>query len=89
MTGEAFKWVGGVKKNAQPDDFHFAKMFWDLAAKLIADQKVIAHPVKKSFGGLEGVPEGLAQLKRGKASGFKWVFEIGKQPQAFEERGIY
>jgi threonine dehydrogenase-like Zn-dependent dehydrogenase len=57
-------------------DFDFAKRFWNLATKLIAEGKIIPHPVKKSKGGLDELANGIAQLKKESASAFKWVFNI-------------
>lgn len=61
---------------AQPENFEFAKKFWDLATKLIASQQLTVHPVKTGSGGLEGVLDGLDQLKEGKVSGVKLVYRI-------------
>jgi hypothetical protein len=61
---------------AKPQDFEFAKSFWDLATKLIASQQLTVHPVKVGSGGLNGVLDGLNQLKEGKVSGVKLVYRI-------------
>jgi hypothetical protein len=68
--------VGGTEIHARPADFDFAKQFWNLATKLIAQGEIIPHPVKKSKGGLDGLAGGIAQLKKDSASAFKWVFNI-------------
>jgi len=64
---------------AKPQDFEFAKTFWDLATKLIASQQLTVHPAKVGSGGLEGVLDGLNQLKEGKVSGVKLVYKIAGQ----------
>ena len=61
---------------AKPEDFHFAKEFWNLATKLLASQRFIVHPVKSGSGGLTGVLDGLKELKEGKVSGVKLVYRI-------------
>lgn len=78
LTGEAFKWAGGMDMPAKPEDFEFAKMFWDLATKLITSQQITVHPTKVGTGGLEGVLDGLEQLKEGKVSGVKLVYRIAE-----------
>lgn len=61
---------------AKPQDFEFAKTFWELATKLIASQQLTVHPAKIGSGGFEGVLDGLNQLKEGKVSGVKLVYRI-------------
>jgi hypothetical protein len=61
---------------AKPQDFEFAKTFWELATKLLASQQLTVHPVKTGKGGLEGVLDGMYQLKEGKVSGVKLVYRV-------------
>jgi hypothetical protein len=61
---------------AKPQDFEFAKTFWELATKLLASQQLTVHPVKTGKGGLEGVLDGMNQLKEGKVSGVKLVYRV-------------
>lgn len=63
---------------AKPEDFEFGKTFWDLATKLITSQQITVHPVKVGKGGLEGVLDGLEQLKAGNVSGVKLVYKISE-----------
>lgn len=63
-----------------PQDFEFGKMFWDLSTKLIAEGKVNVHPPKVGKKGLEGVFEGLKELKEGKVSGVKLVYHVDETP---------
>jgi hypothetical protein len=51
---------------ANSEDFEFAKKFWELATGLLADKKLKVHPVKLGSGGLDGVLDGMQQLKDGK-----------------------
>jgi hypothetical protein len=61
---------------AKPQDFQFAKTFWELATKLLASQRLTVHPVEVGSGGLEGVLDGMNQLKEGKVSGVKLVYRV-------------
>jgi hypothetical protein len=61
---------------AKPQDFEFAKTFWELATKLLTSQQLTVHPAKVGSGGLEGVLDGMNQLKEGKVSGVKLVYRI-------------
>jgi hypothetical protein len=61
---------------AKPQDFEFAKTFWELATKLLASQQLTVHPTQVGSGGLEGVLDGLDQLKEGKVSGVKLVYRV-------------
>jgi NADPH:quinone reductase-like Zn-dependent oxidoreductase len=76
ITGEAFKFFGGMDVPAKPQDFEFGKTFWELATKLLASQQLTVHPTKVGSGGLEGVLKGLDELREGKVSGVKLVYKI-------------
>ena len=80
LTGEAFKWAGGMDVPAKPQDFEFAKTFWDLATKLVTSQQITVHPANVGKDGLVGVLDGLNQLKEGKVSGVKLVYKVGETP---------
>jgi len=60
---------------AKPEDFEFAKKQWDLTEKLLAEGKLNLVPTVKQ-GGLEGVFEGLEDLRSGKVSAQKLVYKI-------------
>ena len=76
ITGEAFKFFGGMDIPAKPQDFEFGKTFWELATKLLASQQLTVHPTKVGEGGLQGVLKGLDELREGKVSGVKLVYKI-------------
>ena len=61
---------------AQPENFEFAKTFWDLATKLVASQLLNVLAVYLGSVGLEGVLKGLDELKEGKVSGLMLVYRI-------------
>merc|ERR1712029_1151278 len=66
MIGEGFKFG--------PMDF--GEKFWDISGKLITSKQISVHPPKVGKGGLEGVFNGLQQLREGKVSGVKLVYRV-------------
>ena len=60
---------------AKPEDFEFAKKQWSLTEKLLAEGKLKLMPTVRQ-GGLEGVFEGLDDLRHGKVSAHKLVYKI-------------
>ncbi len=70
----------GTKTPAKRDDYEFAKKFWALSDKLVADGKIKPHPVKVGEKGLEGVLEGLQQMREGEYSGVKLVYRTADTP---------
>lgn len=61
---------------ASKDDFEFGKQWFNLTEKLVAEGKVVAHPAKAGNSGLEGVLQGLDDIKNGKVSGQKLVYNL-------------
>lgn len=61
-------------KEGSTEDFEFAKMFRGITERLLAEGKIRPHTAKVRKGGLEGVLEGLEELKSGKVSGYKLVW---------------
>ena len=55
--------------------------FWDLSTKLIASSQIAVHPPRVGKGGLQGIFDGLEQLKGGKVSGVKLVYRIDDTPK--------
>ncbi|KAI0386929.1 putative zinc-binding oxidoreductase ToxD [Hypomontagnella monticulosa] len=74
-TGEAFPKFG-ADWPAMPDHFEFASKFWQVSGELLAQGKIKPHPADVREGGLQGVFEGLKELKEGKVSGKKLVYKI-------------
>jgi hypothetical protein len=56
-------------------------MFSDLSSKLLASKQIVPHPSKVGSGGLEGVLDGMRQLKEGEVSGVKLVYRIADTPR--------
>ncbi|GKZ79290.1 hypothetical protein AnigIFM56816_003175 [Aspergillus niger] len=68
----------GVHIPAKPEDRAFAAEWIGKAAKLLADGKVVPHPVQLGSGGLQGVIEGLNFLREGKVKGCKLVYNVNE-----------
>jgi hypothetical protein len=77
IIGEYFK-LGPTEFQASPEDFEFAKMFWELSRELLQQGKLKVHrPSVDKYGkGLEGILEGLDAMRKGKVSGEKLVYTI-------------
>ncbi|KAH8691552.1 chaperonin 10-like protein [Talaromyces proteolyticus] len=75
--GEAFE-LGPMSFPAKPEDKAFAEEFLAVAEPLLAEGKIKVHPAKLGKGGLQGVLDGLQQLKEGKVSGEKLVYNVGE-----------
>ncbi|PWY91372.1 GroES-like protein [Aspergillus sclerotioniger CBS 115572] len=61
---------------AKPQDRTFAEEWMETAVKVIADGRVVPHPVKFGLNGLQGVIEGLSALREGKVRGCKLVYNV-------------
>jgi len=57
------------------EDYEFGSRFWRISEELINSGKVKTHPTQVR-NGLEGVPQGLQDLKDGKVSGVKLVYTV-------------
>jgi len=75
--GEAFKF-GPKHVPAEPEDFEFVKMFWELARSLLQEGKVRIHRISVNEGGkgLEGVLKGMDLMRQGKISRRKLVYTL-------------
>lgn len=78
--GEAFQF-GPQQFPAIPPHFDFAKKFWTISEKLLADGKVKVHQhaVNEGGSGLEGVLEGLKKVRAGAVRGQKLVYTMGEE----------
>lgn len=75
VFGEAFDFRG-TQIPSVPDDFEFAKKFMGITEQLLAEGKLKPHAEKVGKGGLQGVLQGLEDLKTGKVSGSKLVYKV-------------
>jgi len=71
---------GGRVTPASKEDFEFAKMFFEVTEKLMAEGKLKPHPAKVGSGGLKGVLQGMEDMKAGKVSGVKLVYKVADTP---------
>ncbi|KAH7065377.1 chaperonin 10-like protein [Macrophomina phaseolina] len=79
IFGEGFtKAFGPGHFPASQEDYEFGKKFWKLSEKLLAEGKFKVHRPDVRGGGLEGVLEGLDELRQGKVSGKKLVYKISE-----------
>jgi hypothetical protein len=79
IFGEEFS-KGGKATPASTEDFEFAKKFYDITEKLLADGKLKTHPDKVGDGGLEGVLKGMDDMKNNGVSGVKLVYRVADTP---------
>lgn len=61
---------------ANQADAEFGARFWAASVDLINSGKIKPHPSHVGSGGLEGILQGLKDLKDGKVSGVKLVYKI-------------
>lgn len=73
--GEAFKF-GSHDIPAVKADFDFGVTFARLTNELLAEGKLKVHPPDVRPGGLDGILDGLQDLKENKVSGSKLVYQI-------------
>ena len=71
----------GRETPAKPEDFEFAKEFFGITEKLLAEGKLKTHPAKVGPKGLEGVLQGLLDMQNDKVSGAKLVYRVSETPQ--------
>jgi NADPH:quinone reductase-like Zn-dependent oxidoreductase len=69
--------LSGDLGEANAADLEFAARFWKLAAELLSQDRIRLGPfVHLRQGGLQGVPEGLSELKAGNVSAGKLVYVL-------------
>ncbi|OOF92792.1 hypothetical protein ASPCADRAFT_509191 [Aspergillus carbonarius ITEM 5010] len=61
---------------ANPQDRAFAEEWMETAVKVVADGRVVPHPVRLGPNGLQGVIEGLRAMRDGKVRGCKLVYNV-------------
>jgi hypothetical protein len=74
--GERFVLMDNMEFPAKREDFEYAVMFWALARDLLVQGKFKVHPPSVRNGGLEGILEGLDEMRQDKVSGEKLVYRI-------------
>lgn len=71
---------GGNTSPASQEDFDFAKKFFNITEKLLAEGKLKTHPEKTGANGLAGALQGLKEMEDGKYSGQKLVYRVKDTP---------
>lgn len=66
---------------AMPEDFEFQKEMFSITEKLLAEGKLKTHPAKVGPKGLEGVLQGMKDMKNDKVSGAKLVYHVRETPE--------
>ncbi|EXJ77165.1 hypothetical protein A1O3_10323 [Capronia epimyces CBS 606.96] len=79
VFGEAYEF-GPKKIPALPEDFEFAKSFMALTEKLLAEKKLVPHKELVGKNGLQGVVQGLQDMKDDKVSASKLVYLVEETP---------
>ncbi|EME39478.1 toxD-like protein [Dothistroma septosporum NZE10] len=79
VFGEAFDKFG-QSWPARAEDFARGKEFAALASQMLSDGQLRPHPVRLGKDGLEGVLDGLQQLRERKVSGAKLVYRVVETP---------
>ncbi|KAJ4003818.1 hypothetical protein NW752_011945 [Fusarium irregulare] len=76
IFGERF--FKGSETPAKPDEFEFAKDFWEITRKLLEEGKLKAPQtfVNRGGSGFEGILKGLDELRADKVSGGKLVYTL-------------
>jgi NADPH:quinone reductase-like Zn-dependent oxidoreductase len=65
---------------AVPEDFEFAKEFFAITEKLLAEGKLKTHPEKVGPNGLAGALQGMDDMKNDKVSANKLVYRVAETP---------
>ncbi|PYI05321.1 GroES-like protein [Aspergillus sclerotiicarbonarius CBS 121057] len=73
--GKEFTYRGATIP-AIPQDRAFAVEWIEKAAKVVADGRIVPHPVQLGPNGLHGVIEGLHALREGKVRGCKLIYNV-------------
>ncbi|OJJ35390.1 hypothetical protein ASPWEDRAFT_59712 [Aspergillus wentii DTO 134E9] len=76
MLGETFKFVDGTIFPADEELGEFAKKGMLILEDLVMDGKIQTHPVDVREGGLEGILDGLDELKNVGVRGKKIVYRV-------------
>lgn len=79
IFGEEYEKAGRTSP-ASAEDFEFAKHFFGITEKMLADGTLKTHPEKVGSKGLEGALQGLQDLKNDKVTGQKLVYRVAETP---------
>ncbi|GIZ38404.1 hypothetical protein CKM354_000182100 [Cercospora kikuchii] len=70
----------GRETPAVPEDFEFAKKFFQITEDLLKEGKLKTHPEQVGGEGLVGALKGMEDMKNDKVSGKKLVYRVAETP---------
>ncbi|PYI20234.1 GroES-like protein [Aspergillus violaceofuscus CBS 115571] len=73
---EIVGWEAPYNLLARPADRAAAERWYAAMEAVLAEGKLVTHPVQEESGGLQGVIGGIDAVRRGQAAGFKLVYPI-------------
>ena len=73
-VGEKFRFLG--VDDEIPEDYEYASKFWTVVQALLDRKLIRGQRVELREGGLEGIIDGMEELKEGKVSGAKLVYRL-------------
>jgi aspyridone synthetase trans-acting enoyl reductase len=76
MFNQAVNWQIGYRKEAKPKDRAFGHEWFKTAQELLDNGHVKPHPFKEMTGGLDGIVDGIAQVRKSEVSAMKLVYTI-------------
>jgi NADPH:quinone reductase-like Zn-dependent oxidoreductase len=76
--GKEIPSFNGESIPAKPEHYEFTVKWLQFSEKLLAEKKWKPHRQEVREGGLEGVLQGLKDMKDGKVSGVKLVYRVGE-----------
>lgn len=76
LFGNAVKLSGPYARPARAKDREFAKVWFPIAERLIADRLLRPCPIEVRSGGLQAVTSGINDLRSGQIRGRKLVYQI-------------
>ncbi|PLB44876.1 GroES-like protein [Aspergillus steynii IBT 23096] len=76
LLGERFEFPGGLVFEADKEEEEFGKSWGRIVGELVERGVVRTHEVDARVGGLEGVLQGLEELRKGEVRGKKLVYSL-------------
>ncbi|MCJ1394788.1 hypothetical protein MMC18_007668 [Xylographa bjoerkii] len=62
------------------EHYDYTVMFWKMSEKLLAEGRIKTHPMIVDERGLQGIPDGINNLREGKVSATKLVYRTADTP---------
>jgi len=76
MFNKPINWKRPYKRDAKAKDREFAQNWFQIAQRLLDEDKIQPLPHQEKVGGLGGVIHGMDAVHKGKVSGVKLVYQI-------------